>query len=259
MIKSFVREPYEGEKQLGCADCHHTEPTGVRFVEPTMERDCAACHTLAFATQDGTVRTLRHGEPAQVIAELRDYLRLHGGGPATSVGRMQVGLAAADRAATRPRGGGGDGTIRAVFEKGGACYDCHVITPTGPLAYAVKPVTFTPRYLTRGWFSHADHATAASPCSSCHAVATTNSSTALLLPGVKSCATCHAAKPAANQVASPCSSCHSYHNGDGAPAFVRTEAAKGGRLTTKTAASTIDKADDKKPDGHGIVSAAAAG
>lgn len=171
---------YAGEKQLGCADCHHADPTGVRFVEATMERDCAACHTLAFASQDGTVRTLRHGDPKQVIAELRDYFKLHGGASAP-VHRMQVGFAATGRATPLF---GGDSRIREVFEKGGACFDCHVITATGPLAYAVKPVTFTARYLARGWFSHADHATAASPCASCHAVATTNSSTALLLPGV---------------------------------------------------------------------------
>ncbi len=245
---------YDGEAKLGCADCHHTEPTGVRFVQPTMERDCAACHTLAFATQDGTVRTLRHGEPAQVIAELRDYARLHGGAATAPIGRMQVGFAASRPLGT-PRGG--EGMIRAVFEKGGACYDCHVITPVpGRLAYAVKPVTFTARYLTRGWFSHADHATAASPCSSCHAMATSNSSTALLLPGVKSCQSCHAVRPAANQVASPCSSCHSYHNGDGAPAFVRSEAAKS-PLTTKTAASTIDKQAGGKPDVRGAGAATA--
>ncbi len=246
---------YAGEKQLGCADCHHADPTGVRFVESTMERDCAACHTLAFASQDGTVRTLRHGDPKQVIAELSDYLKLHGGA-AAPVQRMQVGFAATGRAAPLFAG---DSRIRAVFEKGGACFDCHVITATGPLAYAVKPVTFTARYLARGWFSHADHATVASPCASCHAVATTNSSTALLLPGVKSCQTCHAARPAANQVASPCSSCHSYHNGAGAPAFVRTESAEPGRLTTKTVASTIDKLSTAKPDSHEIASAATAG
>lgn len=250
------KSQYAGAAQLGCADCHHADPTGVRFVESTMERDCAACHTLAFAAQNGTVRTLRHGDPKQVIAELRDYLKLHGGA-AAPVGRIQVGLAAAGRTATRASGG--DRIIRAVFEKGGACYDCHVITSTGPLAYTVKPVTFTARYLARGWFSHADHATAASPCASCHAVATTNSSTALLLPGVKSCQTCHAVRPTASQVASPCSSCHSYHNGAGAPAFVRTESAEPGRLTTKTVASAIDKPSPAKPDTAGIVSAATAG
>ncbi len=256
---------YDGEKALGCADCHHADPTGVRFVEPTMERDCESCHTLAFATQNGTVRTLRHGQPAQVVAELRDYLRL-GGAPADRIGRMQVGLAASYRQQVRfdvPHAGANvDGQIRAVFEKGGACYDCHVITPPASpasLAYEVKPVTYTARYLTRGWFSHADHATAASPCSSCHAAATTNSSTALLLPGVKSCQTCHAVRPAANQVASPCSSCHSYHNGAGAPAFVRTESAGARPLTTNAVTTSIDNRADRKRDGPGAGGIAAAG
>src|SRR3546814_15076795 len=40
-----------------------------------MERDCAMCHSLAFETVGGVTRTLRHGEPDQVAADLAAYYR----------------------------------------------------------------------------------------------------------------------------------------------------------------------------------------
>ncbi len=40
-----------------------------------MERDCAMCHSLAFETVGGVTRTLRHGEPDQVVADLTAYYR----------------------------------------------------------------------------------------------------------------------------------------------------------------------------------------
>src|SRR3546814_10088602 len=40
-----------------------------------MERDCQMCHSLAFETIGGTVRTLRHGQRDQAIADLRAYSR----------------------------------------------------------------------------------------------------------------------------------------------------------------------------------------
>jgi hypothetical protein len=56
---------------LDCADCHRPEPTGARFLPSKWSGICAMCHSLDFARSGGTIRTLRHGEPAQVVAELR--------------------------------------------------------------------------------------------------------------------------------------------------------------------------------------------
>ena len=37
----------------------------------TWRRDCGMCHSLAFDQIGGTIRTLRHGSPAQVIGDIR--------------------------------------------------------------------------------------------------------------------------------------------------------------------------------------------
>src|SRR3546814_18083483 len=60
---------------LACKDCHRPTADGVRFLPVDMERDCQMCHSLAFQTIGGTVRTLRHGQPDQAIADLRAYFR----------------------------------------------------------------------------------------------------------------------------------------------------------------------------------------
>ena len=62
-------------QQLECADCHVATPDGVSFQPPNMEGDCGMCHSLAFELIDGTVRTLRHGEPQQVVADIRAFYR----------------------------------------------------------------------------------------------------------------------------------------------------------------------------------------
>lgn len=216
---------------LGCSDCHTPEAGGVRLSMPTMEKNCAQCHALEFADEGGQLRTLRHGDPRQAIADLRDYLRLAGPQSALVPDRARVGLAFSERAAVRKT----DTvrlypmeqlrTVRGLFEPGGACHDCHIVTPpTNPASfdYRIHSVKFTERYMTRGWFSHSDHNTANMPCSRCHEAAKSKVATNLLIPALANCQSCHAGPhPKGNQVASSCGSCHSYHNGAGAPAYVR--------------------------------------
>src|SRR3546814_19478947 len=56
--------------------------------------------------------------------------------------------------------------VRAVFSKGGACYDCHTIIPQAAGdGWRVTPVHQTPRFLDKGWFDHDAHtATACADC-----------------------------------------------------------------------------------------------
>jgi len=60
---------------LACADCHKPTADGARFLPVDMERDCKMCHDLAFDQVGGTVRTLRHGDIAQMTADLRAMYR----------------------------------------------------------------------------------------------------------------------------------------------------------------------------------------
>jgi predicted CXXCH cytochrome family protein len=229
-------------QSLTCANCHSADTTGVRFQPVSMEKHCEACHRLEFADQNGLMRTLRHGDPQQALADLRDYLRVRGvPGSVVQPDRARVGLAYSERAAVRQRDtvrlypASVPRTLAAVFEKGGACYDCHEVSgpsKPGAIDYKVRPVHQTERYLVRGWFDHSDHNAANMPCQSCHAAERSHDSRDLLIPaiadgpgGITGCQHCHAgAHPAKNQVASPCASCHSYHSGPGAPAYSRAGA-----------------------------------
>jgi predicted CXXCH cytochrome family protein len=79
------------------------------------------------------------------------------------------------------------------------------------------------RYMMHGWFDHSAHAT--QTCASCHAAATSTKATDLLLPGLKSCRTCHGGEASAAKVPSSCAMCHSYHAKQEAPWKPRHDAA----------------------------------
>ncbi|MCA3254372.1 MAG: cytochrome c3 family protein, partial [Alphaproteobacteria bacterium] len=217
---------YNG-KALDCASCHRPSAGAVRFQAIEMERDCGACHSLAFDRSGGTIRTLRHGEPQQVVAELRDFYRLGGAGEAPERQRPGMAIQSVVRSGARPIAGlSVDARIRSVFEPGGACYDCHtVIAPkaAGSLDFRIAPVSLPDRYLWNGWFSHADHDTADMPCASCHKANTSKVSADLLLPDLKRCRDCHVspAHAAKDKTVSDCAACHVYHEGSPLPSQIR--------------------------------------
>src|SRR3546814_17690269 len=90
------------------------------------------CHSLAFGTVGGVTRTLRHGEPDQVVADLTAYYRSTPPARPLQLGGMerrrpgqyaegQVYNIYFREAAARPARAAD--AVRAVFSKGGACYD----------------------------------------------------------------------------------------------------------------------------------------
>jgi predicted CXXCH cytochrome family protein len=214
---------------LVCKDCHTPTADGTRFKPMEMESNCAMCHSLAFDRIGGTIRTLRHGEPAQVVADLRAFYRsttperpINLGGMA----RRRPGDLAAIETATdytlgaRAWPGQADEAIRAVFSRGGACYDCHTVTATGA-GFDVRKVFQPARYMTKGWFDHEAHKT--EECASCHKAGESKVATDLLLPDLKSCRTCHVGETGATlasvkkPVESTCAMCHDYHFDGSAP------------------------------------------
>lgn len=213
---------------LQCADCHTPTADGTRFQPISMEKNCQMCHSLAFDRIGGTVRTLRHGEPRQMMADLRALFRstppdrpLELGGMARrrpgDFAQNQVGQAYVSAAVTRPTTG--DAAVRAVFSPGGACYDCHVVTPPGvdgKTDWAVTPVHQPIRYMMHGWFDHAAHRT--EKCATCHNAGQSTKASDLILPGIKTCRNCHAGEAAAGaKLPSSCAMCHSYHGATEAP------------------------------------------
>ena len=81
------------------------------------------------------------------------------------------------------------------------------------------------RYIEHGWFDHADHSR--EKCTTCHVADKSSSATDLLLPGIKTCRTCHLGEEAAKpKIASTCAMCHSYHpRGAAAPVRIGAQAA----------------------------------
>ncbi|AYJ87459.1 cytochrome C [Sphingomonas paeninsulae] len=215
------------DNALACKDCHKPTSDGVRFQPVEMERDCQMCHSLAFDRIGGTVRTLRHGQPAQVVADLRAYFRSTGPVRPISLGgveRRRPGNYAASQTSgnyasgLRNYGGGADAAISAVFTKGGACYDCHVVDRTGDAnsaGWRVRPVVQPTRFLQKGWFNHEAHKT--DKCETCHKAATSETNSPIMLPGITTCRECHGGESSRADVPSSCAMCHSYHIDASAP------------------------------------------
>ena len=222
---------------LDCKDCHDPAPDGARFQPVSMEEDCAMCHSLAFDRVGGTLRTLRHGEPAQVVADLRDFYR----GRSASAPSV-LAPAARRRPGDAPdlrnriqfaRGpGSAERAIRGIFSPGGACFDCHQVEtpPPGSLDFRIRPVAFPLRYLHKGWFDHRAHATQS--CSSCHVAGRSNAASDLLVPDLASCRTCHGGEGSSKPVPSSCAMCHDYHMDAGAPSMLIRQRIRGKKRDT---------------------------
>ncbi len=219
---------------LVCKDCHTPDPKGVRFEPVDMEENCGMCHSLAFDEIGGTIRTLRHGEPDMVRADLRAYYRSTGPRRPINLGgisRRRPGEAVETRVASdyaravQFRPSRASMAIDQVFSRGGACFDCHgIVPPTAPgrADYGIKPVTQTDRYMHKGWFSHEAHND--EECSSCHDANTSKVAEDLLLPGIKTCRECHGGEfQTASDVPSTCAMCHDYHADEGAPWLIKEQ------------------------------------
>ena len=231
MAASF-RGRYDFGKKLECENCHRPEADGVGLKPVEMERDCAMCHSLAFESVGGVTRTLRHGQPDQVVADLMAYYRSTPPARPLQLGGMQrrrPGQYAEGEvyniyfreAAVRP--GRAEDAVRAVFSKGGACYDCHTIfAPQSGNNWRVMAVNQTPRFLQKGWFDHDAHKETA--CADCHVDAPASKQAPdMLVPGLAQCRDCHVGETGARLVKvktateSPCAMCHEYHSDGGKP------------------------------------------
>ncbi len=225
MAQSLTAQKGYG-KALVCADCHTRSADGTRFLPVDMEKNCRACHSLAFDQVGGTIRTLRHGDTAQMMADLRAYFRSTAPPRPVNLNGMerrrpgkyaQGQVYNAYFSAADARESAGDAAVRAVFSPGGACYDCHLVKPpvAGVSDWSVVPVRQPMRYLMHGWFNHSAHT--AETCASCHAAAQSTNVNDLLIPGIKTCRNCHGGEDSAAKVPSACAMCHSYHVTQDAP------------------------------------------
>lgn len=199
---------------LGCGYCHTPDRAGVRFKPIEMERNCGACHDLALARDDDSVRMLPHGKPAQVIETIRDLYRSGGGGQ--PAGRRAPGIGGGGLRAARA-----DAAIAGIFGPRGVCADCHGVVTGRADGYDIAPVKLTNHYLPKGDFPHKRHkmfgkASGEAACAGCHSgVAQSAAATDVLVPPVAMCRTCHGKKAATQPAPAACETCHAFHYGAG--------------------------------------------
>ena len=225
---------------LACNYCHTADSDGVRFKPIEMEKNCGACHDLAFARDGGVVRTLPHGKPEQVAGIIRDFYLGQALSPRAGVQRFAFERRAPGKMAeletadlritsTGEARARGDAAIAQIFgadgKAGGLCSDCHIVNNTGaPNAaerFTIAPVTLADHYLPKGRFPHNQHKTydrktGDAACIACHkGVMTSKASTDVLLPAVGQCRDCHGSANVSTNVAATCNTCHGFHYGEG--------------------------------------------
>ena len=210
---------------LTCANCHRPDAGGEGFLPVQMTRDCAQCHSLAFAMRGGRPQLLPHGRPEGVVAALQAF---YGSAPAmppperANVPR-RPGLAGERRSVRTVAVSGADmaaGAVRAAFSAGGACFGCHAIrNGTSSPAFAVAPVRLAGRYLPHGGFNHAipahrQDARGAPTCIACHKAESSARAEDVLLPHIADCAACHGRSKTQTPTAASadCGTCHSFHD-----------------------------------------------
>ncbi len=241
-------------ESLQCADCHVPTPDGTRFQPVDMEEDCGMCHSLAFDQLGGTIRTLRHGSPAQVIGDLRALYRA--GGPqrpaALSAGaRERPGDVNQIRAAiqfARARAGVGDarrpGDPRRLLARAAPASTATKWSgrrpdrsTTGSGRSPSRPATCcTAGSITAPTRSSSVRASRAPRARPPAPAATprwrSNAATDLLLPDLASCRACHGGETTGRPVASTCAMCHDFHMDGGTPAMLLRQRVRGRRWET---------------------------
>lgn len=223
------------EDGVDCADCHRSEAGGALFDPVNMREDCAMCHSLVFEDDDGYQRTLRHGEPEEVIASMRDFYQAKAlanirDAEMNSLTRRRPGRAASLRdlnrreLAFKQADERTAAKVEAIFSKGGSCFDCHQVerpSDAGSLDFRLKPISVNDQFYFKSSFSHASHETGNLACKTCHLADTSTSSDDVLLPKIEICKDCHVGEESYRQghkfsdgaLPTTCLTCHSYHGG----------------------------------------------
>jgi len=217
LVSEGMRSPEGGRKKLGCVDCHQSVNAGADMTLPGFESGCRSCHTLAFSPEDPT-RRLPHGSVWKVQAEVDEFYA------AVEAGDIKVTpLAASERRrlpGARPRAivkpvplpaaARAEAALSGPAVKG-QCQTCHVLDEgTNAAEWDIVPVDAIHDWLSNARFDHGDHEGEAS-CSSCHAVATSQSVEDVAMPSIGTCLECHGSASDFPDVDSTCASCHEFH------------------------------------------------
>ena len=237
-----------GRVQLVCGDCHRLvsnasaeivlgqHAAGAGMAEATYAANCASCHTLQFDKR--FAEQVPHDTPerihAFVVAKFQTYIAAHPAElrelrqPNRDLPRRPV---PADYRLLTPPEWVAEHTGEAedlLWRK--TCKECHALNfaegqsqaSAAPLDTrltnlamlntelpSVAPSNITLRYFPLAKFDHAQHQLVT--CESCHAGArTSQQSSDILVPGIKTCRQCHRQGPQAAEAR--CFECHTYHD-----------------------------------------------
>jgi hypothetical protein len=217
----------DGSK-LQCANCHQRDAAGAYHRPINFGRHCQGCHSLQFDPVNPELH-LPHGQVQFVqafLSSLPDQYERFGRDVRhiterralaafvqTNMRRMQqeqlVGenlqqkvffnrdrTAGATRVSTLPAS-----RVASFY----GCAYCHEVSGSANDP-KVAPPAVPQRWLAQGSFHHLSHQSVA--CSSCHNVAESHQTADVLLPSVRTCASCHNPKTAPGE---SCILCHDYH------------------------------------------------
>ncbi|MFA6289648.1 MAG: cytochrome c3 family protein [Opitutaceae bacterium] len=217
-------------KPLACADCHRPDASGAFMQRLTFEQNCRVCHALNFDENTPGMQ-LPHGDAVYARAYLRSLPTQY-----ADYATRTLGITGKDEVAAfvqtrmtdlRQRTLTGENLERAVFfadartgeatiiagvkglarAKFAGCAYCHEVTPRGDATPVITPPQTPDRWMMHSKFDHSKHT--AMSCTDCHAAAKSAATADVIMPSVKSCATCHSPK---GGVANACVTCHGYHN-----------------------------------------------
>lgn len=219
-------------RELKCNNCHERDAKGEYQRPITYGKHCVECHTLQFdpntpASKNKPGIYLPHGDPYYVRAFLRslniqyeEYARSHEGitrrdeinkyvrEKKTGIEKLYESGENLERAVFfADMKGEIPGGLRTPFA---GCATCHNVSePASDNATPViKKVSIPDRWMVLGKFNHDMHQKDLK-CIDCHNVLTSELTTDLNLPSIKSCIECHSPK---GGIDNRCIRCHTYHN-----------------------------------------------
>jgi predicted CXXCH cytochrome family protein len=242
-----------GMAKLDCANCHKPDAGGAGMLPVTFQEHCASCHhdSLKFDVA-ATDRAVPHGDAVAAQRYVKDFygrVALEGGfaDPAAPeiVQRRRVGrplepterleaLAWATRRATQARD--------FIFDDKRGCGTCHTVDRQEP-TFKIEPVVMRTSFMPHAQFKHDKHRAVA--CGDCHAAASSDTSTDVLLPGIALCQNCHGGEKATTKVRSTCVSCHDFHRHELAPMRGQKTAAQLISNTDSSAGGASSQGDGK--------------
>ncbi|MFN7782319.1 MAG: cytochrome c3 family protein [Lysobacterales bacterium] len=218
----------EGDRALGCVDCHRLNVDGEHFEPITMENSCRSCHGLGF-DEDEPERQLPHAAVrAAVLALEEHYIRQFADTAKTiEVGqrnRRRPALAERDPC---PEGILACGRARAEIEAHNqftrsGCVTCHEVTVHPERSvyerWQILPVKLVADFHPMARFDHVAHLTRRdtlaqddATCLDCHAAAVSGASSDVLMPAIDTCLDCHSEERGIQNVQLACTGCHGFH------------------------------------------------